>query len=93
MEKHIKYLNYEVYHGDTLSHQGTVPGLVALSGVEKQFNLGGVWLWHTCPERVCLTLSNEVATMDIYSDRNPRTWWNYADAHGITVPNPHRGTT
>ncbi len=92
MEKHVKYLNYEVYHDETLSHQGMVPGILALSGIEKQFNLGGVWLWHTCPQRVLLKLSNDVAIANVYSDRNPTTWWNYAQEHNIPIANPHQGT-
>ncbi len=91
MEKDVKYLNYEVYHDGVLSHQGTVPGLMALSGVEKQFNLGGVWLWHTSPVRVRLKLWNEVASADNYSDRTPTTWINYAHDHGIPIANPHDG--
>lgn len=93
MEKDIKYLNYEVRHNGNLSHQGTVPGILAQSGIEKQFNLGGVWLWHTCPERVGLRLWNDLHSAEIYSDRTPVTWNNYALEHNIPIANPHEGRT
>lgn len=93
MEKDIKYVNYEVYHSGNLSKQGTVPGIISTGSVEKQFNLGGVWLWHTCPERVTLKLWNDVHGIELTSDRSPITWWSYAESHNISVPNPHEGKT
>lgn len=90
MEKDIKYLNYKVYHSGNLSHEGTVPSILSLSGIEKQFNLGGVWLWHTCPEPVVLELSDGVKKFDTQSDRTPEEWFNYAESHGIGIANPHQ---
>jgi len=91
MVKRIKYVNYTVIKSGEVVHSGTVPEIFTVSGVEKQFNLGGVWLWHTCPESTILRLSDNNKTYDLLSDRIPESWFNYCQSHGIAVTNPHAG--
>lgn len=79
MEKRIKYLNYKVYRDGELIHAGTVPSILALSGAEKSFNLGGVWLWYTCPGLTMLALSDGTNTVNHYSDRKGEQWLNYCE--------------
>jgi hypothetical protein len=89
MVKRIKYVNYTVIKSGEVVHTGTVPEIFTVSGIEKQFNLGGVWLWHTCPEPTILRLSDGNKTNDILSDRLPGVWFEYCKSHGLTVANPH----
>jgi len=89
MEKDIKYLNYKVFHDGQLSHEGTVPSIFSLSGIEKQFNLGGIWIWHTCPVPTNIQLSDGTKTFDTQSDRTPDEWFKYAAEHKIKISNPH----
>lgn len=91
MEKYLKHLNYEVHHDGVLSHQGTVPNILSLSGIERQFNLGGVWLWHTCPQSVCLKLYNDVRSAELYSDKTADAWLTYCEENNIYISNPHLG--
>ncbi len=88
MEKYIKYLNYKVYHDGVLSHEGTVPSIHAFSGIEKKFNLGGVWLWHTSPQLVTLELTDGVKTYVAQSDNPPHEWLNYCATHRLKVSDP-----
>jgi hypothetical protein len=89
MVKRIKYLNYTILKSGEAVHSGTVPEIFTVSGVEKQFNLGGVWLWHTCPEPTVIRLSDGNKTHDILSDRIPETWFEYCASHNIKIANPH----
>ncbi len=77
MAKPIKYLNYEVHQGGNLVSSGSVPSIIALSGVDKSYNLGGAWLWHTVSQLTTLTLSDGVDTVIHYSDRVSEVWRNY----------------
>ena len=88
--KPIKYLDYTVYHEGQIVKSGKVPEIYSLSGVEKHLNLGGVWIWHTCPMCVDLELSNGSITRHNYSDRAPETWFNYCKKSGIAIANPHQ---
>jgi hypothetical protein len=89
MVKRIKYVNYSIIKSGETVHTGTVPEIFTLSGIEKQFNLGGVWIWHTCPQPTVLRLSDGNKTNDMLSNRMPTTWFNYCKAHGLNVANPH----
>lgn len=91
MVKRIKYLDYSVLKSGEVVHSGTVPEIFSVSGVEKQFNLGGVWLWHTCPELTVLRLSDGEKTYDLQSNRIPKTWFEYCTSHGLEIANPHAG--
>jgi hypothetical protein len=89
MVDRIKYLNYKILKSGRIVHEGTVPEIFTVSGIEKQFNLGGVWIWHTCPEPTILRLSDGNKTVDLLSERMPETWFNYLLSHDMEIPNPH----
>lgn len=89
MVKRIKYINYTVLKSGEVVHTGTVPEIFTVSGIEAQFNLGGVWLWHTCPEPTVLRLSDGNKTIDVLSDRIPETWFRYCQSHDLPIANPH----
>lgn len=87
--KPIKYLDYTVYQNNEIVKTGTVPEIFSLSGIEKQFNIGGVWIWHTCPVEVNLQLTNGDIVVNNYSDRSPDNWFQYCESHGLAIANPH----
>jgi hypothetical protein len=89
MVDRIKYLNYKIIKSGKIVHEGLVPEIFTVSGIEKQFNLGGVWIWHTCPEPTILRLSDGNKTFDLLSDRIPESWFNYLLSRGMSIPNPH----
>lgn len=79
MEKRIKYLDYKVYRDGELIHSGKVPSILALSGTEKSFNLGGIWLWYTCPGLTILEISDGENVVKHYSDRKGTKWLDYCE--------------
>lgn len=77
MAKPIKYLTYQVIKSGNVVSSGTVPSIIALSGCDKSYNLGGAWLWHTVSELTELEL-NDGTDLDIhYSDRVSANWKSY----------------
>jgi len=79
MEKRIKYLNYRVLRNNQLLHSGTVPEILALSGLEKTWNLGGVWLNYRHNEETILEFSDGNRTIAISSKSTEHEWVSYVN--------------
>lgn len=77
MAKPIKYLTYEVRKSGNTVSSGVVPSIIALSGCDKSYNLGGAWLWHTVFDLTELEFNDGTNSVVHYSDRVSYAWRDY----------------